>query len=101
VNSEASQKYDIGAWFPSQQRYREITSTSNTTHFQSRRLNIRFRPDARLELVHMLNGTAITARAILAILKIFRTPVAVPEPLWQFGAPSRLALERQKEQQEP
>ena len=43
LGASAAKKYDIEAWFPSQQRYREITSTSNTTDYQARRLGIRFR----------------------------------------------------------
>jgi seryl-tRNA synthetase len=93
LGAPAVKKYDIEAWFPGQQRYREITSTSNTTDFQSRRLGIRFRRDHRLEHVHTLNGTAMTARAMLAILENFQEPdgsIAIPEPLWEFGAPRRM-----------
>ncbi|MGH3114448.1 MAG: serine--tRNA ligase, partial [Gaiellaceae bacterium] len=56
LGASASKKYDIEAWFPGQGRYREITSTSNTTDYQSRRLDIRFRADQGLEFVHTLNG---------------------------------------------
>jgi seryl-tRNA synthetase len=77
----------------SQGRYREITSTSNTTDYQSRRLDIRFRRDGRLEYVHTLNGTAMTARAMLAILENFQeadASIRIPEALREFGAPRRL-----------
>jgi seryl-tRNA synthetase len=97
LGAPAVKKYDIEAWFPGQERYREITSTSNTTDFQSRRLNIRFRRDGRLDHVHTLNGTAVTARAMLAILENFQDAdgsVAIPEPLWEFGAPRKLAVGR-------
>src|SRR5581483_4470795 len=59
LGASAAKKYDIEAWFPHQQRYREITSTSNTTDFQARRLGVRYRPEDRkgTELVHTLNGT--------------------------------------------
>ena len=68
----AAKKYDIEAWFPSQQRYREITSTSNTTDFQARRLGIRYRAgEKRLETPHTLNGTAVTDRWLLAVLENF------------------------------
>ena len=68
----ASKKYDIEAWFPSQQRYREITSTSNTTDFQARRLGIRYRVgEKQLETPHTLNGTAVTDRWLLAVLENF------------------------------
>jgi seryl-tRNA synthetase len=93
----AAKKYDIEGWFPSQGRYRELTSTSNTTDFQARRLNIRFRRDQALEHVHTLNGTAVTARSLIAIMENFQEPdgsVAVPEPLVELGAPARLGAER-------
>jgi seryl-tRNA synthetase len=93
LGASAVKKYDIEAWFPGQSRYREITSTSNTTDFQARRLGIRFRRDGKLEHVHTLNGTAVTARAMIAILENFQEAdgsIAVPEPLVAFGAPSRL-----------
>jgi seryl-tRNA synthetase len=97
LGSSAAKKYDIEAWFPGQSRYREITSTSNTTDFQARRLDIRFRRDGKLEHVHTLNGTAVTARAMIAILENFQHEdgsVSVPEPLHEFGAPSKLGAER-------
>jgi seryl-tRNA synthetase len=93
LGSSAAKKYDIEAWFPGQSRYREITSTSNTTDYQARRLNVRFRRDGKLEHVHTLNGTAVTARAMIAILENFQHEdgsVSVPEPLVEFGAPARL-----------
>ncbi|MDP9286109.1 MAG: serine--tRNA ligase [Actinomycetota bacterium] len=97
LGASAAKKYDIEAWFPGQSRYREITSTSNTTDFQARRLNIRFRRDGKLEHVHTLNGTAVTARAMIAILENFQHAdgsISVPQPLTEFGAPSRLGAER-------
>jgi seryl-tRNA synthetase len=94
LGASAAKKYDIEAWFPGQQRYREITSTSNTTDYQARRLEIRFRSDRKqLQPVHTLNGTAVTARAMLAILENFQDEsgsVEVPEPLHAFGAPQKL-----------
>ncbi|NIA24025.1 MAG: serine--tRNA ligase [Gammaproteobacteria bacterium] len=70
LGASAAKKYDIEAWFPSMGRYREITSCSHTTDFQSRRLKIRFRSDAGNQLVHTLNGTAVAVgRTILAILE--------------------------------
>jgi seryl-tRNA synthetase len=90
----AAKKYDIEAWFPGQGRWREITSTSNTTDFQARRLSIRYRSaDRGPEEVHTLNGTAVTARALIAILENFQQEdgtVAVPPVLERFGAPSRV-----------
>jgi seryl-tRNA synthetase len=94
LGASAAKKYDIEAWFPSQQRYREITSTSNTTDYQARRLGIRYRPEGKLEPVHTLNGTAMTARWMIALLENFQDEggaIAVPDVLTQFGAPPRLA----------
>jgi len=93
LGASAAKKYDIEAWFPAQQRYREITSCSNTTDYQARRLNIRFRRDSKLEFVHTLNGTGATARALLSIMENFQDEggtVAVPEVLQRFGAPATL-----------
>jgi seryl-tRNA synthetase len=88
LGASAAKKYDIEAWFPSQRRYREITSTSNTTDFQARRLGIRYRVDKRLETPHTLNGTAVTDRFVLAILENFQGEV--PEVLRGYGAPARV-----------
>jgi seryl-tRNA synthetase len=90
LGDPAAKKYDIEAWLPHQQRYREITATSNTTDFQARRLNVRYRPDGGkgTEFVHTLNGTAVTDRAVLAILENFRGDV--PDVLREFGAPERI-----------
>ena len=89
LGDPAAKKYDIEAWFPSQGRYREITSCSNTTDFQARRLGIRYRKEnGGLEYVHTLNGTAVTDRAVLAILENFQGEV--PEALRPFGAPDRV-----------
>lgn len=70
LGSSAAKKYDIEAWFPGQGRYREITSTSNTTDFQARRLKIRFKDDeGNNEFVHTLNGTAVTPRHLIALIE--------------------------------
>ena len=93
LGASAAKKYDIEAWFPVQQRYREITSCSNTTDYQARRLNIRFRREGSLEFVHTLNGTGATARALLSIMENFQDEggtVAVPEVLHPFGAPATI-----------
>jgi seryl-tRNA synthetase len=97
LGASAVKKYDIEAWFPGQGHYREITSTSNTTDFQSRRLDIRYRNDGKHAHVHTVNGTAVTARAMLAILENFQEAdgsVVVPAVLNEFGAPRRLSVER-------
>jgi seryl-tRNA synthetase len=88
LSAAAAQRYDVEAWFPSQGRYREITSASNTTDYQARRLGIRYRANGRTEFVHTLNGTAVTDRWVLAILENFEGEV--PEPLREFGAPDRV-----------
>ena len=93
LGAPAAKKYDIEAWYPSQQRYREITSCSNTTDYQARRLGIRVRREGRLEPVHTLNGTGATARALLAIMENFqdeRGVVAVPAVLQRHGAPATI-----------
>jgi seryl-tRNA synthetase len=94
LGAMAAKKYDIEAWFPSQQRYREITSTSNTTDYQARRLGVRYRrEDGSLEPVHTLNGTAVTARLLLAIMENFQRESGsydVPDVLEQFGAPRKV-----------
>ena len=70
LGSSAAKKYDIEAWFPSQQTYREITSCSNTTDYQARRLKVRMRTESGNQVVHTLNGTAVAiGRVILAILE--------------------------------
>jgi seryl-tRNA synthetase len=93
LGAAPSKKYDVEAWFPGQGRYREITSTSNTTDYQSRRLEIRYRDEKGLEFVHTLNGTAVTARVMIAILENFQDEggaVSVPDVLVEFGAPKRI-----------
>jgi seryl-tRNA synthetase len=89
LGDPAAKKYDIEAWFPNQERYREVTSCSNTTDFQARRLGIRFRGEHGLEPVHTLNGTATVDRVALAILENFQG--AVPEVLQGFGAPATVS----------
>jgi len=93
LGASAAKKYDIEAWFPTQGRYREITSCSNTTDYQARRLNIKFRRDGQLEVAHTLNGTGATARALLSIMENCQDEggkVAVPEVLRPFGAPASI-----------
>jgi len=94
LGPSAAKKYDLEAWIPSQQRYREITSCSNTTDYQARRLNVRFRDgDGALRFVHTLNGTAMTARFLIALLEANQDEdghVVVPEVLHPFGAPEQL-----------
>ena len=88
LGASAAKKYDIEAWFPFQERYREVTSCSNTTDYQSRRLGIRYRAAHGLENPHTLNGTMVTDRALLSILENFQGDV--PEVLTRYGAPAEV-----------
>jgi len=94
LGAPAAKKYDIEAWFPGQARYREITSTSNTTDFQSRRLKIRFKSDTGNQLVHTLNGTAAAiGRFLIAIMENYQQPdgsIVVPEVLQQYTGFDRI-----------
>ena len=69
LGQSAARKYDSEAWFPSQQRYRELTSTSNCTTFQARRLGTRFKTERGNEIVATLNGTLATTRWLVALLE--------------------------------
>ena len=99
LGPSAAKKYDIEAYIPSQSRYREITSCSNTTDYQARRLGIRWRDaDRRLGTVHTLNGTAMTARWLIALMETYQDgggEVAVPAVLRAFGAPERLPASKE------
>jgi seryl-tRNA synthetase len=92
ISSASAKTYDVEIWFPSQGRYRETGSISNTTDFQSRRLGIRMRGEGGPEPVHMLNGTAVVDRMALAVLENFQGDV--PDVLRQFGAPPRVERNR-------
>ena len=73
LGNAASKKYDLEAWIPSQSKYREITSTSNTTDFQARRLNIKTKINNENVFVHSLNGTVMTtSRTVIAILENYQ-----------------------------
>jgi seryl-tRNA synthetase len=88
MSSASAKTYDVEIWFPSQDRYRETASISNTTDFQARRLGIRHRAGKNLEPVHMLNGTAVVDRMALAILENFQGDV--PDVLREYGAPEHV-----------
>jgi seryl-tRNA synthetase len=95
LGPSATKKYDIEAWIPSEGRYREITSCSNTTDFQARRLNARYRDDRDLRFLHTLNGTAMTARFLIALLETHQQAdgtVPIPDVLVQRGAPAVVGL---------
>ena len=88
LGASAARKFDCEAWLPSQQTFREVTSTSNCTDFQARRLGIRMKDDAGSRAVAMLNGTLCAmARMVVMILENGQRAdgsVTVPEPLRQF-----------------
>src|SRR3954469_13295933 len=88
LGSSGAKKYDLEAWMPGRDGYGEVTSTSNTTDFQARRLDIRHRPGPRH--VHTLNGTAVTWRHMIALLE--NHGLDVPDVLQQRGAPARLRV---------
>lgn len=74
LGNAASRKYDIEAWVPSQNKYREVTSASNTKDFQARRLNIKFKRKGVSEYVHTLNGTVLAlGRTMIAIYENYQT----------------------------
>lgn len=88
LGAPAARKYDIEAWLPGQEKYREVTSTSTCTDFQSRRLNIKYKEEGKSEYVHMLNGTAFAlGRTIVAILENYQQKdgsVLIPEVLREY-----------------
>jgi seryl-tRNA synthetase len=97
LGASAAKKYDLEAWLPGQGRYRELTSCSNTTDYQARRLGIRHRPDGgRPEEVHTLNGTAVAVgRTIIALVENHQQEdgsVAIPSVLHEFGAPPEISV---------
>lgn len=93
LGSSAARKFDCEAWIPSQNRYRELTSCSNTTDFQARRLACRYRPGAgaSTEFVNTLNGTAIAVgRTLIALMENHQMEdgkIQLPNVLRDFGAP--------------
>jgi seryl-tRNA synthetase len=96
LGAPAARKFDCEAWIPSQSRYREVTSCSNTTDYQARRLDCRFRPeaDAQPAHVHTLNGTAIAVgRTLIALIENGQRAdgsVALPAALVEAGAPEAI-----------
>ncbi|GAA1589442.1 serine--tRNA ligase [Actinoplanes couchii] len=88
LGSSAVRKFDCEAWVPSQQRYREVTSTSNTTTYQARRLNVRYRDEnGKPQTAATLNGTLATTRWLIPILENHQQPdgsVRVPKALQPF-----------------
>lgn len=84
----AAKKYDCEGWFPGQGRYRELTSTSNTTDYQARRSNIKIKgADGKRQFVHTLNGTVSSDRPMLAIIENFQQAdgsIKVPQILQKY-----------------
>ena len=94
----AARKYDIEAWFPSENRYRETHSVSTCADYQARRLNTKFRTkDGKIEFVHMLNGTAFSERPILAILENYQQKdgtVEIPKVLQKYTGFKKITPKR-------
>lgn len=94
LGASAAKKYDTEGWLPGQERFRELTSTSNTTDFQARRLDIRYRPTGSKKPVtlHTLNGTAVAVgRTIIALLENGQQEdgsIVLPQVLVDAGAPA-------------
>ncbi|HEV3072723.1 MAG TPA: serine--tRNA ligase [Solirubrobacteraceae bacterium] len=95
LGNSAAKKYDCEVWLPSQGRYRELTSCSDTTDYQARRLNIRVRRERGTEMLHTLNGTAVAVgRTLIALLENGQRAdgsVGLPACLGVYGAPEELA----------
>ena len=97
LGAPAAKKYDCEAWIPSQSRFRELTSCSNTTDYQARRLGARYRPEegAAPQALHTLNGTACAVgRTIIALIENRQESdggFTLPKTLHQYGAPERIA----------
>lgn len=98
LGDPAAAKYDIEAWFPSENKYRETHSCSNCTDYQARRLNIRFKnKTGETEYVHVLNGTAFSERPILAILENYQQAdgtVEIPEVLRNYVGKDTISPQR-------
>ncbi|MFA6252678.1 MAG: serine--tRNA ligase [Patescibacteria group bacterium] len=88
LGAVAAKKYDLEAWMPGQNKYREITSCTNATDYQSRRLNIKYIKDGKKELCHTLNGTVIAlGRVMIAIMENYQTKdgsIRMPKVLHEY-----------------
>jgi seryl-tRNA synthetase len=97
LGAPAAKKYDCEAWIPSQSRYRELTSCSNTTDYQARRLNCRYRPadNEAVQAVHTLNGTAVAVgRTMIALIENRQERdggFTLPKTLHSYGSPERIS----------
>lgn len=94
LGAPAARKYDLEAWIPTQEKYRELTSTSTCTDFQSRGLNIRYKEGSETKFVHMLNGTAFAmGRTIVAIMENYQEEdgsIAIPEVLQKWMGKAKI-----------
>jgi seryl-tRNA synthetase len=99
LGAPAAKKYDCEAWIPSQGRYREVTSCSNTTDYQARRLGCRYRPadGESPQAVHTLNGTAVAVgRTMIALIENRQErdgSFTLPNTLHRYGAPERIPFQ--------
>jgi seryl-tRNA synthetase len=97
LGAPAAKKYDCEAWIPSQGRYRELTSCSNTTDYQARRLSCRYRPadNEAIQAVHTLNGTAVAVgRTMIALIENRQDReggFTLPNILYPYGSPERIS----------
>ena len=95
LGAPAARKYDLEAWIPSEEKYRELTSTSTCTDFQSRRLNIKYKDGDKSGYVHTLNGTVFAmGRTIIAILENFQNEdgsVNIPKVLQKWMGKEKIA----------
>lgn len=91
----AAEQFDIESWIPSEGKYRETHSTSNTADFQARRLGIKYRESAKKEFIHILNGTAFAiGRTLIALFENYQQKdgsIAVPKVLHKYCGFSRIA----------
>lgn len=99
IGTVAAKKYDVEAWFPGQNKYREIISCSNCTDFQARRLNTRvLRPGMKTDIIHTLNSTALAlGRTIVAILENYQNKdgsVDVPKALQKYTGFKKISAKK-------
>ena len=95
----AARKYDIEAWVPTQEKYRELTSTSTVTDFQSRRLNMKYQDGDQKKYLQVLNGTAFSTRPLVAILENYQQEdgsVVIPEVLRKYIGKDKIEVIKRK-----
>ncbi len=95
----AARKYDIEAWVPTQEKYRELTSTSTVTDFQSRRLNMKYQDGDQKKYLQVLNGTAFSTRPLVAILENYQQEdgsVVIPEVLRKYIGKDKIEVPKRK-----